>query len=78
MWWLYLTNLYGRYLQNLIECSVKGACIFHLILAGILSILTLYVKKKGIGRGRGWFALRVKSVKHDLSTVLKSQKSSAS
>ena len=38
IWQLYLTNFYRTYLQNL-KYSVKGACIFHLILVGILSIL---------------------------------------
>ena len=47
-WWLYLTNFYKMYVQNL-KYNIKGACIFHLILAGILSILILSVKNKGAG-----------------------------
>ena len=38
------------YLQNL-KYNVKGACIFHLILVDILSILILSVKNRGVGVG---------------------------
>ena len=50
IWWLYLTNFYKRYLQNL-KYIVKKVCIFHLILVGILSILPLSVKNRGRGGG---------------------------
>ena len=40
------------YLQNL-KYNVKGACIFHLILVDILSILILSVKNRGVGVGGG-------------------------
>ena len=33
-WWLYLTNFYKMYVQNL-KSNIKGACILHLILVGI-------------------------------------------
>ena len=36
------------YLQNL-KYSTEEACIFHLILVGILSILILSIKNRGIG-----------------------------
>ena len=39
-----------KYLQNL-KWNVKRACIFHLIMLGIPSILILSVKKKGMGEG---------------------------
>ena len=48
---MYLTNFYKKYLQNL-KYSVKRACIFLLILVGILSILILSFKNKGDG-GKG-------------------------
>ena len=47
-WWLHLTNFYKKYLQNL-KYNVERASIFHLILVGILSILTLSVKNRGVG-----------------------------
>ena len=47
--WLYLTNMYKKYLQNL-KYNVKWTCIFHLILVGILSILILSVKNRVGGR----------------------------
>ena len=37
------------YLQNLLKYNVKMACIFHLILLGIFSILILPVKNKEVG-----------------------------
>ena len=52
IWWLYLTNFYKRYLQNL-KYIVKKVCIFHLILVGILSILPLSVKNRGRWGARG-------------------------
>ena len=45
---LYLTSLYKMYVQNL-KYNIKGACMFHLILVGILSILILSVKNRGWG-----------------------------
>ena len=51
IWWLYLTNFYKKYLQNL-KYIVKKVFIFHLILVGILSILPLSIKNRG-GWGRG-------------------------
>ena len=45
---MHLTNFYKQYLQNLIY-SVKWACVFQLILVGILSILILSVKSRGVG-----------------------------
>ena len=48
IWWLYLTNFYKRYLQNL-KYNVKRVCILRLILFGILSILILSVKYRGGG-----------------------------
>ena len=45
---VYLTNFYKRYLQNL-KCSVKSACIFHLILVGIASSLIFSIKNSGDG-----------------------------
>ena len=39
IWWLYLTNFYKKYFQNLKKYNVKTTCAFHLILVGILSIL---------------------------------------
>ena len=42
-----LTNFFKKYLQNL-KYNVKRACIFHLILFGILSIASIFsVKNKG-------------------------------
>ena len=38
------------YIQNLKD-NMKGALIFHLILVGILSILILSVKNRGVGGG---------------------------
>ena len=49
---LYLTNFYKMYVQNL-KYNIKGPCMFHLILVGILSILILSVKNRGWGRGGG-------------------------
>ena len=49
--WFY----FKRYLENL-KYNVKRACMFHLILFGILSILIFSVKNRGVGdarRGRG-------------------------
>ena len=40
--------LFKTYLQNL-KYNVKGVCIFHLILVGILSISTSSFKNKGGG-----------------------------
>ena len=45
---MYLKIFYKKYLQNLKD-SVKRACIFHLILVGILSILIVFVKNRGGG-----------------------------
>ena len=47
---LYVTSFYNMYVQNL-KCNIKGACMFHLILVGILSILILSVKNRGEGGG---------------------------
>ena len=47
----------------------KGACIFHLILVGIPSILILSVKNKGVG-GWGGVAWPTKSVKRDKNIVV--------
>ena len=44
---IFLRNIY---LQNF-KYNVKRACIFHLILVGILSILILSVKNREWGRG---------------------------
>ena len=49
-WWLYLTNFYKMYVQNL-KYNIKGACIFYLILVDILFILILSVKNRGVGGG---------------------------
>ena len=50
---LYLTSFYNMYVQNL-KYNIKGACMFHLILVGILSILILSVKnRRGEGGGGG-------------------------
>ena len=46
---LYLTSFYKN-VQNL-KYNIKGACMFHLILVGILSILILSVKNRGWGGG---------------------------
>ena len=46
---VYLTNFFKKYLQNL-KYNVKRACVFRLILVGILSILMiLSVKNMGWG-----------------------------
>ena len=48
---LYVTSFYNMYVQNL-KYNIKGACMFHLILVGILSILILSVKNRGrVGGG---------------------------
>ena len=47
---LYVTSLCNMYVQNL-KYSIKGACMFHLILVGILSILILSVKNRWGGGG---------------------------
>ena len=57
MIWLYLTNLYKTYFQNL-KYNMKRACIFHLILVGILSILISSVKNR---RAVGGFLLNWKN-----------------
>ena len=43
---LYLTSFYNMYVQNL-KYNIKGACMFHLILVGILPILILSIKSRG-------------------------------
>ena len=48
---LYLTSFYKMYVQNL-KYNIKEACMFHLILVGILSILILSVKNRGGWGGR--------------------------
>ena len=45
---MYLNIFYKMYLQNMKD-SVKRACIFHLILVGILSILIVFVKNMSGG-----------------------------
>ena len=45
--WFY----FKRYLENL-KYNVKRACMFHLILFGILSILIFSVKNRGVGDAR--------------------------
>ena len=50
---LYVTSFYNMHVQNL-KYNIKGACMFHLILVGILSILILSVKNRG-GRGGSVF-----------------------
>ena len=47
-----------------LKYSVKRACLFHLNLVGILSILILLIKNRA-----GWraFAQWTKSIKHDKS-----------
>ena len=52
---LYVTKFYNMYVQNL-KYNIKGACMFHLILVGILSILIFSVKSRG-GGGVGVFLL---------------------
>ena len=52
-WGLYVTSFYNMYVQNL-KYSIKGACMFHLILVGVLSILILSVKNRGGGDEEGW------------------------
>ena len=48
---LYLKSFYNMYVQNL-KYNIKGACMFHLILVGILSILILSIKNNmGVGGG---------------------------
>ena len=49
---LYLTSFYKMYVQNL-KYNIKGACMFHLILVGILSIFILSVKNRGWRGGGG-------------------------
>ena len=61
IWWLYLTNFYKRYLQNL-KYNVKRVCILRLILFGILSILILSVKYRGGGLLNGQNLLSVAKV----------------
>ena len=52
IWQLYyLTNFYKVYVQNL-KYNIKGACIFHFIFVGILSILILSIMNMEEG-GRG-------------------------
>ena len=51
---LYLTSFYKMYVQNL-KYNIKRACMFHLILVGILSILILSVKNRGWDGGGGVF-----------------------
>ena len=53
---LYLKSFYKTYVQNL-KYNIKGACVFHLILVGILSILILSVKNRGWGGGVAGFLL---------------------
>ena len=43
------SNFYKMYVQNL-KYNIKGACIFHLILVGILSILILSIKNRRLGK----------------------------
>ena len=50
--WLYFTNFYKNYFQNL-KYNVKKECIFHLLVVGILSILILSVKNRNSGEGGG-------------------------
>ena len=50
--WLYFTNFYKNYFQNL-KYNVQKECIFHLLVVGILSILILYVKNRDRGGGGG-------------------------
>ena len=45
---MHLKIFYKKYLQNMKD-SVKRACIFHLILIGILSILIVFVKNRSGG-----------------------------
>ena len=51
IWWpvSYLQIFIKKYLQNL--KFNERACIFHLILIGIVSILILSVKSRGVGEG---------------------------
>ena len=49
---LYVTSFYNMYVQNL-KYNIKGACMFHLILVGILYILILSVKNRGVGGAEG-------------------------
>ena len=49
---MYLSSFYKKDLQNL-KYKVKRAHIFHLTLAGIISILILSVNNRGMGMG-GW------------------------
>ena len=52
---LYVTSFYNMYVQNL-KYNIKGACMFHLILVGILSILIFSVKnREGWGGGGSVF-----------------------
>ena len=69
LWWLYLLSFYKNYLQNL-KFNVKRACIFHLTLPGILSILILSVKNRlGGGGGVGLTARQNPFAKHDKSDL---------
>ena len=52
IWWLCLTDLYKKYLQNL-KYNEERACVFHLILVGIQSILILCPLRRGGGGGGG-------------------------
>ena len=45
-----LQIIYKKYLQNL-KYNVKRACVFLLIMVGILTILILSVKNRGVGGG---------------------------
>ena len=49
---LYVTSFYNMSVQNL-KYNIKGACMFHLILVGILSLLILSVKNRWAGLGLG-------------------------
>ena len=62
---IYLTNFYKKQLQTL-KCNLKRACIFYLILVGILSILILSVRT-GV---TVFFAQQMKSVRCDESYLL--------
>ena len=48
---LYLTSFYKMYVQKL-KYNIKEACMFFLILVGILSILILSIKNRGGWGGR--------------------------
>ena len=49
IWWLHVTNFYQKYFQNLKYIQCKRNTYFSLILAGILSILILQIKDRGVG-----------------------------